>query len=344
MALKVGVIGCGSFGKNAYIRNVLSHAEAEVTALCDVSIASIESVMSDYFSTGDRPVVYDDYRKMIYDEEMEIAMVGTMADIRPDVTVAALRKGIHVLAAKPMAFTLADAERMIEAARKADRHFMVGYNFRFREDATAMHAFIEEGGIGRPMFARAWSHEASVPTWGPHYIKAQSGGGSLASTAVHVIDMALWFLGSPDLSSVTGHVSSRFHDLPSYSDKLEVVRDTYDTEDVVSGHVTFTSGQSMTVEGMWLAPDPLNKKGVDVWGSAGYASLEPLRLMSWENGDYVDRTTDFLPDDFTDDSSLRTTREVHHFIDCCLGKGSPLVTLEEMWTDQAIVDGIYGKA
>ena len=344
MALKVGVIGCGSFGKNAYIRNVLSHAEAEVTALCDVSLASIESAMSDYFSTGDRPVVYDDYRKMIDDEEMEIAMVGTMADIRPDVTVAALRKGIHVLAAKPMAFTLADAERMIEAARKADRHFMVGYNFRFREDATAMHAFIQQGGIGRPMFARAWSHEASVPTWGPHYIKAQSGGGSLASTAVHVIDMALWFLGSPEVSSVTGHVRSRFHDLPSLPENLEEVRETYDTEDLVSGHVTFKSGQSMTVEGMWLAPGPLNKKGVDVWGSAGFASLEPLCLMSWVDGDYVDRTEDFLPDDFTDDSGLRTTKETHHFIDCCLGKCSPLVTLEEMWTDQAIVDGIYGTA
>ena len=181
-----------------------------------------------------------------------------------------------------------------------------------------------------------------MPTWGPHYIKAKSGGGSLASTAVHVIDMALWFLGSPKLQSVTGHVSSRFHDLPSYSDKLEEVRDTYDTEDVVSGHVTFKTGQSMTVEGMWLAPSPINKKGVDVWGASGYASLEPLRLMSWMDGDYVDRTDEFFPTDFIDDSSLRTTREVHHFIDCCLGKCSPLVTLEEMWTDQAIVDGIYG--
>ncbi len=343
--LSVGVVGCGSFGKNAYVRNILSDA-ADVVALCDVRSASIESVFAEHYegvSEGDRPAVYNDYRKMLDAEVLDIVMVGTMADIRPDVTVAALERGSHVLAAKPMAFSLDGAERMIEAARLAGRHFMVGYNFRFRQDATAMRAFIAEGGIGQPMFARAWSHEMSVPTWGPHYIKAQSGGGSLASTAVHVIDLAVWFLGGPEVASVVGSVGSRFHDLPSYPDKLEEVRDTYDTEDVVSGHVMFTSGQSMTVEGMWLAPDLMNKKGVDVWGSAGYASLEPFRLMSWEDGDYVDRTEGAVPKGFQDDSRLRTTKEVHHFIDCCLGKCEPLITLDEMLTDQAIVDGIYGQ-
>ena len=343
MGIRVGVIGCGSFGRNAYMRNVLSHGEADVVALCDVNAASVEKAFEDYYpeETSGRPNVYDDYRDLLREEAIDVAMVGTMADIRPDVTVAALQRGAHVLAAKPMAFTLPDAERMIDEARAADRHFMVGYNFRFRADATAMHAFIAGGGMGRPMFARAGSHEASVPTWGPHYIRAQSGGGSLASTAVHVIDLAVWFLGSPELEAATGQIQARFHDLPSYPEKLEKVRSTYDTEDVVSGHVSFKSGQSMTVEGMWLAPEVVNKKGVDVWGTAGYASLEPFRLMSWKDGDYVDRTEEFLPSEFTDDSSQRTTKEVHHFIDCCLGKTTPLVTFDEMWTDQAIVDRIY---
>ena len=39
--------------------------------------------------------------------------------------------------------------------------------------------------------------------------------------------------------------------------------------------------------------------------------------------------------------STRIRREVFHFIDCALGRATPLVTPEEMWTDQAIVDGIY---
>jgi predicted dehydrogenase len=345
-SLKIGVVGCGQFGKNAYVRNILSFPDAEVVSVCDVNPARIETVYSEHFSETEspsRPVAFSDYTNLL-DQELDAVMVGTMADIRPEVSIAALNRGIHVLGAKPMAPTLRQAGEMLDAAKKSAKLFMVGYNFRFQDNTEAMHRFISEGGIGRPMFARAWSHESSVPTWGPHYIKKLSGGGSLASTAVHVIDLALWFLGSPELESVTGHSSSRFHDLPSFPEKLEAVREAYDTEDIVSGHVKFKTGESMTIEGMWLAPRSLNRKGVDVWGSAGYASLEPFCLMSWQDGDYVDRTAEFSPEvihDLGTYSRLRTTSEVHHFLDCCLGKADPRITHHEMWTNQAIVEGIY---
>jgi predicted dehydrogenase len=343
--LRVGVVGCGRFGRHAYIGNTLTYAGAEVCAICDVDAARVETTFEEHFpdtSESARPRAFDNYSDLL-NEELDVVMVATMADIRPEVTIAALEKGCHVLAAKPMAFTLAQAESMLETAERVKRLFMVGYNFRFQDNTEALHRFISGGGIGKPMFARAWSHESSVPTWGPHYIKELSGGGSLASTAVHVIDLALWFLGSPKLKSVTGHTRSRFHDLPSFPEKLEVVRDTYDTEDIVSGHVTFETGESMTVEGMWLAPQPLNRKGVDVWGSAGYASLEPFCTMSWQDGDYVDRTAAYAPEDLRTVGGDRTrnAREVYHFLDCCLGKAEPRITPHEMWTDQAIVEGIY---
>ena len=85
-------------------------------------------------------------------ESLDVVMVGTMADIRPTVTIAALNSGAHVLAAKPMAPSLADAEAMLQAAERADRMLMVGYNFRFRKDAQAAHKFIRSGGLGTPLF------------------------------------------------------------------------------------------------------------------------------------------------------------------------------------------------
>ncbi len=100
----------------------------------------------------------------------------------------------------------------------------------------------------------------------------------------------------------------------------------------------------MTVEGMWLAPAPLNRKGVDVWGSAGYATLDSFTLMSWQDGDYVDRTEEYAPHGMEKLSAYgrtRTTGEVHHFLDCCLGKCEQRITPHEMWTNQAIVEGIY---
>ena len=61
-------------------------------------------------------------------------------------TIAALEAEIPVLAAKPMAPNLADAEAMLEAAEKSGTLLMVGYNYRFRDDARVVHKFINDGG------------------------------------------------------------------------------------------------------------------------------------------------------------------------------------------------------
>ena len=345
--LRVGIVGCGSFGRHAYADNVVDHPDVRLSALCDVDRCRTDEMVRELFDEQNRkprPSVYLDYREMVDQEELDAVMVGTLADVRPAATVAALKAGAHVLAAKPMSPSLAQAEEMLRAAEEADRIMMVGYNFRFRDDAQAMHRFIQSGGIGKPLFARAWSHEASVPTHGPHYIKALSGGGSLASTAVHVIDLAVWFLGCPGLVSVCGHSRSRFGDLPSLPPELEKIRDTYDTEDLVTGYARFKEGTTLSVEGMWLTPPQIDDKGVDVWGSEGYASLRPLRLLSWKDGDYVDRTEVAAPglgQWVEDNSRLRARREALHFVECVLGRATPLIRPKEMWTDQAIADGIY---
>jgi predicted dehydrogenase len=344
--LRVGIVGCGSFGRKTYAWGVAGHPGAVVAALCDIDRGRAEAAARELSEERGHPLpaTYEDYRRMIEQESLDVVMVGTLADVRPAVTLAALSAGAHVLVAKPMAPSLSGAEEMLRAAEQAGRLLMVGYNFRFRDDARSVHRFIREGGLGRPLFARAWSHEASVPTWGPHYIKSLSGGGALASTAVHVIDLAVWFLGCPRLLSVDGHTRSRFFDLPSLPPKLKAVRETYDAEDLTSGYARFADGVALSVEGMWLTPSQIDGKGVDVWGTRGYASLSPLRLLTWRDGDYVDRTGEIAPGlagPFRDDSRVRGQREVHHFLDCVLGEVPPLITPQEMWTDQAIVDGIY---
>lgn len=350
--LRVGVVGCGNFGREDYARRIADSPDTSLAALCDIDRGRAEECAQACQvneTTGApnadvHPAIYTDYRQMIEKESLDIVMVATMANIRPEVTIAALNAGAHVLAAKPMAPSLAEAEKMLQAAEQANRLLMVGYNFRFRDDAQAAHRFIQDGGIGTPLFARAWSHEASVPAWGLHYVKAISSGGSLASTAVHVIDLAVWLLGSPRLLFVEGHTTSRFAALPSLPPKLEAIRSTYDTEDLVTGYARFANGVTLSVEGMWLAPSAINNKGVDLWGTKGYASLVPLRLFTWQDGDYVDRTEEVAPGltaTFFDDSSLRTRREVLHFIDCVRGRATPLITPQQMWTDQAIADGIY---
>ena len=120
--LRVGVVGCGSFGRHAYSDNVVNHPDANLTAVCDVAVERAETVARELFEAHPqrpRAATYTDYQEMFDQESLDVVMVGTMADVRPTVTIAALKSGAHVLAAKPMAPSLADAEAMLQAAEQA---------------------------------------------------------------------------------------------------------------------------------------------------------------------------------------------------------------------------------
>jgi predicted dehydrogenase len=344
--LRVGVVGCGSFGRNTYARHVVDSPDATLIALCDTDRARAEAT-ADEFSDNQPPAIYTDENQMLERESLDIVMVATMADVRPRISIAALNSGAHVLAAKPMAISLAEAEQMLEAAEQSARLLMVGYNFRFREDAQVVHRFIREGGLGTPLFARAWCHAAGVPVWGPHYIKLRSGGGALASTGIHTLDLAVWLLDSPPILEVTGHAQARYTALPTLPSELQAVENTYDAEDLVTGYARFANGATLSIESIWLAPPQINNNGVDIWGTHGFASLGPLRLLTWRDGGYIGQAEHLAPglsDSFQDNPRPRTRREVRHFIDCVLGRETPLITPQEMWTDAAIMEGINETA
>lgn len=81
-----------------------------------------------------------------------------------------------------------------------------------------------DGGVGRPMFPRAWIHAQGVPSYAPHYISPLSGGGALTGTGVHPLDLAVWLLGCPPLRSVAGLARSRLADLANLPPELEAMQ------------------------------------------------------------------------------------------------------------------------
>ena len=342
--LRAGIVGCGHWARDAYLPNLIACREVDLMALCDADESRAEDLAGAYAADrGFSPQVYADCEPMFEEENLDLVLVSTLANVRPAICVAALRAGVHVLAAKPMAPTLTEAEEMLRAAEEAERILMVGYNYRFRDDAQVVHRFIRDGGLGRPLFARAWIYAPGVPSYAPHYVNSLSGGGALASTGVHPLDLAVWFLGCPKLLSVEGRACSRFADLSPLPPDLEAIRAEYDTDDLVTGYVRFADGIGLTTESLWLAPPLTHFLGVEVWGSTGYASLSPFRLLSWRDGDYVDRTEETAPGLAASfrDTEVRMQRELLHFVDCVRGRTTPLITSGEMWTDQAIVEGLY---
>ena len=94
------------------------------------------------------PGRYTSAEEMLAKEALDIVAVATPNKSHMPLTVAALRKGCHVLCEKPMAMNAAEARLMLEAARKADRRVMINFSYRFTPQSQALRREVDRGALG----------------------------------------------------------------------------------------------------------------------------------------------------------------------------------------------------
>ena len=110
-------------------------------------------------------------------------------------TVALLQRGLHVLCEKPLAPTVAAAERMLAAARAAGRRLMLGSKFRYTPDVAHARALLDQGCCGDVVVYENvfCSHVDMTRRWNAD--PATSGGGVLIDNGCHSVDLARHLLG-----------------------------------------------------------------------------------------------------------------------------------------------------
>jgi predicted dehydrogenase len=334
--LRVGIIGCGFQGR--LHAEILSGIEGvEVAAVCDRDEERAAAVASEFQA----PRVFGDYRALLADGRYDLVTVCTMPDTHRAITLAAIECDAHVLCEKPFALDASEALEMIVAAERAGRTLSVGFNMRFMDSALAMRRFIDDGHLGRPVCARGWMLAGDVPWWGKHYIKAVSGGGALAATAVHVLDLATWLAGSPKPLTATASSARIFPRKRGSGAPSAEARNAFDVEDTIFGHVRFEGGFWLTLEGSWVWDEPGWNYSLDLVGDAGQARLDPLRFATERNGAPVDVTgdarggMDFPPS---------VARELADVVSAIRDGREPLVRAREALVVQSITDALYRSA
>jgi UDP-N-acetyl-2-amino-2-deoxyglucuronate dehydrogenase len=247
--LRVGILGCGQIA-NSHATVLRSLPGVDLVAVADVSVdrarafAEVHGVSRAYAHADD----------MLADDLQAVTVCTPHAAHEAGV-LAAARHGVHVLCEKPMALSLEEAHRMIEATRRAGVRFGVVFQRRFWPAATRIRQAIDSGRFGPPItggviarFNRdaAYYAEPWRGTW------AAEGGGVLMTQAIHHIDLLQWFLG-PAIR-VTGRCATLRH------------RDIIEVEDTVVATVEFDSGALATVQaGTTFSPG----LGARVWISDG---------------------------------------------------------------------------
>jgi len=185
-----GVIGLGFFGE-VHADCLAAMPGIELAALCTRRPDRLGELADRYRV----PRRYTDYHELLADPAVDVVSITTHVDDHRDITVDALGAGKHVLLEKPMARTVEDCDRIVEAAGKTDRYFMVGHICRFDPRVGLAKEAIDAGRVGKIISMHARRNLSKrIGQMVLDKISALEGDG------IHDADLMLWFSGAGAVS------------------------------------------------------------------------------------------------------------------------------------------------
>lgn len=143
---KVGIIGAGSRGIGAFGLTIATRNDAEVVALCDPNQVRMEFAAK---TLGLKLNFYTSVKTMIATEKLDAVVITSPDFCHESNAVEALSNGVNVLVDKPLATTVKGCRNIINAAEKAGKVIMLGFNLRHHAVLKKMKKLISEGVLGR---------------------------------------------------------------------------------------------------------------------------------------------------------------------------------------------------
>ncbi len=214
--VKIAVVGVGIMGK-AHVKDIATLANTELAAVCDV-----DQTVADACATEMQVPVYYDFNDLLEHEQVDAILISTPHYDHTPISIAALKKGIHVLVEKPIAVQVKDAQKMISAYEEAKQTkpnlvFAAMFMQRTYGHWRKIKALIDSGDLGR-LVRTTWlitdwfrtqsyyNHGGWRATW------KGEGGGVLLNQSPHNIDLYQWFVGMP--KRVNGFVTlGKYHQI-----------------------------------------------------------------------------------------------------------------------------------
>lgn len=180
---RAGLIGCGGMGR---------HHAAALASMIDVDLALSDIVAANLDRVGDTVNVpasqrYLDYERLLDDFRPHFIVIATQAPQHAPITLAAAKRGIHVLCEKPLALTLVEADSMVAACAQAGVRLAVNHIRRSAPAPQLAHRLITAGEIG------------DIVAVDIHDKGGRPIGNTLMEMATHYFDMARFLLSAYNL-------------------------------------------------------------------------------------------------------------------------------------------------
>lgn len=350
MSIKIGVIGAG--GMAAHHIAGFRKGGADVTAIADVNEASAKK-------TAERlgvPATFGSVEALLK-SGIDAVSVITPNKFHKPLALQALAAGKHVFCEKPPALNATEAKAMEAAAAKAKKTLMFNFNNRARPESYAMREYIKDGAVGKINSAQAlWIRRTGIPGFGGWFTtKALSGGGPVIDL-LHMIDLALHFMGYPEPQHVLAATFSDFIGDKGFKGPWgipDVANGVTDVEAAAHGFISFKGGAVLFVRNSWAELNKGEEVSVTFQGTKAGGTVKRTfgrdgldetctdicELYTQEHGRSVNRSI------ITDqDTSMGRVRSAANFIATIEGKEAPLNTPDEAVKLMQIIDAMYASA
>jgi predicted dehydrogenase len=293
--VRVGVVGLGYWGPNL-ARNLAAIPGCELTWLCDPSEPAREKLARAHPSVR----VSASMQELLDDPELDAIVLATPVSTHAELAVAVAQAGKHCFVEKPLATTVADAQRAVDAAQRAGRVLMVGHLLEYHPAVDRLKELLDGGELGELYYVY---------------------GNRLNLGQLRADENALWSLGAHDVSVVLTLIDEEPIECLAHGSSY--VREG--VEDVVFCYLRFGSGAVAHLHLSWL--DPHKERRLTVVGSKRMATFDDMQIegkltvydkgfdedtRSW--GEYIARSGDIYSPRIPSVEPLRL--ECEHFVQC----------------------------
>jgi predicted dehydrogenase len=197
---RLGFLGTGWIGRNRMER-IAESGLAEVALICDSSPVCVE----DTLRVVPQAKVARDFEELL-EAELDGLVIATPSALHAEQSIRALEKGLAVFCQKPLGRTASEVKSIVGVAKKSNRLLGVDLSYRFTEGMQLVREAISEGRIGKVFACDLVFHNAYGPDKPWFYDSKLSGGGCVMDLGVHLVDLALWVMGFPEVKSVTSQL------------------------------------------------------------------------------------------------------------------------------------------
>jgi predicted dehydrogenase len=196
MPPRLGFVGAGWIG-HARLQSLAESGVAQVSAIFDPVKESAQDALN-FAPNAQLMLSFDD----LLATELDGVVIATPSALHAAQSMAALKQGFAVFCQKPLARNARDAERVIDAARDANRLLALDMSYRYTDAIKKMRELVRGGALGLIYAVDLVFHNAYGPDKDWYYARKLAGGGCVIDVGIHLVDLALWMLDWPKVRSI----------------------------------------------------------------------------------------------------------------------------------------------